>query len=156
MIGNFDRIYLVNVGGQVPYLLKNVSDLSQVPIKRHRLYSRTLTTNDPLWVGDDSKVSQSIIPLTTTPSSCELLNNRRNTRIATLLSMVPVTLPNTGFCAFSSLSADTPDLRVMLDIDRSTKIVKKQKYHTRFSRMRLLLKILSGPLEVGKFEGANV
>jgi ribosome biogenesis protein BMS1 len=46
--------------------------------------------------------------------------------------MGPVTLPNTGFCAFKSLSTDTPRFRVtatgvLLDVDRSTKIVKKLK-----------------------------
>ena len=34
------------------------------------------------------------------------------TRIATRLSMVPVTLPNIGFCAFNSLSKDAPEFRV--------------------------------------------
>ena len=39
-------------------------------------------------------------------------------------------IPNTGFYAFNSLSADTPGFRatvsgVVWDVDRSTKIVKK-------------------------------
>ena len=38
------------------------------------------------------------------------------TQHATLLAMVPVTLPNAGVCAFNSLSADTPVFRVMLDL----------------------------------------
>ena len=42
----------------------------------------------------------------------------------------PVTLINTDFCAFNYLSSDTPGLRVtatvvVLDVDHSTKIVKK-------------------------------
>ena len=96
MVENFDPIYPIIVG-QVSYLLKNVSDLSQVPIKRHRWYSRTLTNNYPslisLGFGDDSKASESIILLTTPPSSCEWLNIHRNTSIGTLLSMVQFLYP---------------------------------------------------------------
>ena len=72
--------------------------------------------NEPLyslWVGNDFKVSQSIL-LTTT--SCECLNLPQNTRIAMILFMVPVTLPNTGFCAFNSLSADTLGFRVAVSV----------------------------------------
>ncbi|KAF8231256.1 hypothetical protein L208DRAFT_1277938 [Tricholoma matsutake] len=44
----------------------------------------------------------------------------------------PVVLPNTGFCAFNSLLGEIPGFRisttgVVLDIDRSAKIVKTQK-----------------------------
>ena len=82
------------VGGQVSYLLTNVSELSTSVL--NLLYS--------LWVGYDSKLSLSIL-LTTTPSVCE------PECIATLLSMVAVTLPNASFCAFYSLSADTPEFQ---------------------------------------------
>lgn len=83
--------------------------------------------------------------------------------IATLLSMVSVTLPNIGFWAFNSLSADTPRFTVTatgvkLDVDCSTKIVLKLKL------MSILYKIFKntafimflGMLEVIKFEWANV
>ena len=53
-------------------------------------------------------------------------NIHQSMRIAALLSMVPVTPPNIGFCAFNSLSADSPGFGVLLvlDVDRLTKILK--------------------------------
>ena len=92
-------------------------DFIQGRIKRHGWYSRTL---------DDSKVSLSIF-LTTTPPACECLDIHQNMRIATLLSMVPVTLRNTVFYAFNSLihyRQIHPGLGLVLDIDHSTKIFK--------------------------------
>ena len=69
--------------------------------------------------------------------------------------MVPVTLPNTGFCAFNSLSADTPWFRVMLDVDRSTKIVKKLKLmgvtYGVFKNTVFIKNMLSGALNVARF-----
>ena len=48
----------------------------------------------------------------------------------------------------------------MLDIDRSTKIVKKLKLmgvpYKIFKNTVFIIDMLSGPLEVGKFEGAKV
>ena len=96
MVENFDPIYPIIVG-QVSYLLKNVSDSSQVPIKRHRKYSRTLTNNYPHILGDEKKASEYILP-TTPPSSCECLNIDQNTRIATLLSMVQFLYPHRVLC----------------------------------------------------------
>ena len=68
---------------------------------------------------NDFKVSLSIFSTTTTPSVYATFNG-------------PVTLINADFCAFNSLSSDTPGLRltaivVVLDVDHSTKIVKKLK-----------------------------
>ena len=73
----------------------------QVHIKRHWWYStpKISILLYSLWVGDDSKVSPSIL-MTTTPSACECLNIYQNIRIAMLFSMVPVTLPDTGSCPF--------------------------------------------------------
>ena len=39
-------------------------------------------------------------------------NIHQSMRIAALLSMVPVTPPNIGFCAFNSLSKDAPEFKV--------------------------------------------
>ena len=78
--------------------------LTQVPMERHRWYSRTPKNNSLLysvWLEDDSKVFLSIL-LTATPSACECLNMLQNARIGTLLSTVPATLPKAGFC-FNSL-----------------------------------------------------
>ena len=83
-----------------------------------------------LWVGDDSKVSQSIILLTTTPSIVMRMpkNIHQNTHIATLLSMVPFPTPISVLLIhyrqiLPGLGATASG--VVLDVDRSTKIVKK-------------------------------
>ena len=83
------------------------------PIRRHRIVTsrllRSQTSYLPrnvselasLWAGDDFKGSLSIL-LSTTPSACECLNMHTRTRaFATLLSMVSISLPDTGFCAFN-------------------------------------------------------
>ena len=77
--------------------------------------------------------------------------------------MVPVALPNTGFRAFNSLSADKPGFRLLVldhDVDRST-FVKKLKLtdilpHKIFKNATFNKDILSGALEVAKIGGANV
>jgi len=77
----------------------------------------------------------------------------------------PVSLPNTGFCAFNSLSGDVPDFRisgtgVVLDIDRSVKIVKKLKLtglpYKIFKNTAFVKDMFNSALEVAKFEGANI
>ena len=76
-----------------------------------------------------------------------------------------VALANTGFCVFKSLSAGTPGFAtgVVLDVDRSTKIVKKLKLtgvpYEIFKKNTTIIKdMLSGALDVAasKFEGSNV
>jgi ribosome biogenesis protein BMS1 len=77
----------------------------------------------------------------------------------------PVSAPNTGFCAFNSLSSEVPGFRVsatgvVLDIDRSTKIVKKLKLtgapYKIFKNTAFIKDMFNSALEVAKFEGANV
>ncbi|KAJ7857641.1 GTP binding protein [Mycena olivaceomarginata] len=77
----------------------------------------------------------------------------------------PVALPNTGFCAFNSLAGAAPGFRVsatgvVLDIDRSVKIVKKIKLtgvpYKIFKNTAFVRDMFSTALEVAKFEGANI
>ena len=77
----------------------------------------------------------------------------------------PVALPNTGLCAFNSLSGDVSGFRVsatgvVLDIDRSTKIVKKLKLtgvpFKIFKNTAFVKDMFNSALEVAKFEGANI
>jgi len=77
----------------------------------------------------------------------------------------PVSAPNTGFCAFNSLEDGTAAFRVaatgvVLDIDRSVKIVKKLKLtgapYKIFKNTAFVKGMFSSALEVAKFEGANL
>lgn len=77
----------------------------------------------------------------------------------------PLSLPNTGFCAFNSLGDANPGFRisatgVVLDVDRSTKIVKKLKLtgvpYKIFKNTAFVKDMFNSSLEVAKFEGANI
>jgi ribosome biogenesis protein BMS1 len=165
MIENFDPMYPIIVGGLLP--AEERFGFIQVRIKRHRWYSRTLKNNDPLIFSlgwrrfqsipiyslDDHSIRMRMLKYTPEHTHC----------FATFYG--PVTLPNTGFCAFNSLSAETPGFRVsatgvVLDVDRSTKIVKKLKLtgvpYKIFKNTAFIKDMFSSALEVAKFEGANV
>jgi ribosome biogenesis protein BMS1 len=77
----------------------------------------------------------------------------------------PITPPNTGFCAFQSVSEITSSFRisatgVVLDIDQSSEIVKKLKLTGTpfkiFKNTAFIKDMFSSALEVAKFEGASI
>jgi ribosome biogenesis protein BMS1 len=165
MIEHFDPSYPIIVGGLLP--AEERFGYVQVRIKRHRWYVKTLKTNDPLIFSlgwrrfqsvpiyslDDHSIRMRMLKYTPEHMHC----------YATFYG--PVSLPNTGFCAFNSLSADTPGFRVsatgvVLDIDRSVKIVKKIKLtgvpYKIFKNTAFVRDMFSTALEVAKFEGANI
>lgn len=165
MVEHFDPAYPIIVGG----LLASEERFGyiQARVKRHRWHAKTLKTNDPLILSlgwrrfqtiplyslDDHSIRMRMLKYTPEHMHC----------YATFYG--PVAIPNTGFCAFNTLSSETGGFRiaatgVVLDIDRSTKIVKKLKltgvpYKT-FKNTAFVKDMFNSALEVAKFEGANI
>ncbi|KAF9465720.1 GTP binding protein [Collybia nuda] len=165
LIENFDPTYPIVVGGLLP--AEERFGYIQVRIKRHRWFTKTLKNNDPLILSlgwrrfqtvpiyslDDHSIRMRMLKYTPEHMHC----------YATFYG--PVSLPNTGFCAFNSLLGESPGFRVsatgvVLDIDRSVKIVKKIKLtgvpYKIFKNTAFIKDMFSSALEVAKFEGANI
>ena len=165
MIENFDPRFPIIVGG----LLNEETRFGYVTIriKRHRWFTRTLKTNNPLIFSlgwrrfqslpiyhlDDHSIRNRLLKYTPEHMHC----------YATFYG--PVSAPNTGLCAFNSIGDDAPGFRVsatgvVLDIDRSTKIVKKLKLtgvpYKIFRHTAFIKDMFNSALEVAKFEGANI
>lgn len=165
MIENFDPSFPIIVGG----LLSSEERFGYLTarIKRHRWHVKTLKTNDPIIFSlgwrrfqslpiyhlDDHSIRNRMLKYTPEHMHC----------YATFYG--PVSAPNTGFCAFNTLSSTVSNFRisatgVILDIDRTTKIVKKLKLtgapYKIFKNTAFVKDMFNSALEVAKFEGANV
>ena len=165
LITHFDPRYPMILGGLLP--AETRFGLIQVRIKRHRWYTRTLKNNDPLIFSmgwrrfqsipiyslDDHSIRMRMLKYTPEHMHC----------YATFYG--PVSAPNTGFCAFNSITGGESGFRisatgVVLDIDRSAKIVKKIKligYPFKVYKNTAFVKdMFNSALEVASFEGAGI
>jgi len=165
VVENFDPTYPIIVGGLLA--AEERFGFVQVRLKRHRWFPRTLKTNNPLIFSlgwrrfqsvpiyslDDHSIRMRLLKYTPEHMHC----------YATFYG--PVSLPNTGFCAFNSLTNDNEGFRVsatgvVLDIDQSVKIVKKLKLtgvpYKIYKNTAFIKDMFTSALEVAKFEGANV
>ena len=165
MVEHFDPRFPLIVGGLLA--AEERFGYLTVRIKRHRWHTKTLKSNDPLIFSlgwrrfqslpvyslDDHSIRNRHLKYTPEHMHC----------FATFYG--PVAAPNTGFCAFNTLSGDVPGFRisatgVVLDIDRTTKIVKKLKLTGApfkiFKNTAFVKDMFNTALEVAKFEGANI
>ncbi|KAJ3031359.1 UNVERIFIED_CONTAM: Glycoside hydrolase 2 (Mannanase, beta-galactosidase) [Siphonaria sp. JEL0065] len=163
-IENYNPNYPVILGGLLAS--EEAFGFCQVRIKKHRWHKKILKTNDPLIFSIGWRRFQSL-PL------YSLNDGNRNRMLkytpehmhclATFYG--PVTAPNTGFCAFNSVSDGTNAFRVsatgvVLDINQSVEVVKKLKmtgYPYKIMKNTAFIKdMFTSSLEVAKFEGANI
>lgn len=167
-VQNFDPAYPIVVGGLLPN--ETSFGFLQARIKRHRWHKRILKTNDPLIFSLGWRRFQSIPIYTMDDGTRNRMLKYTPEHMHCLASFFgPAALPNTGFCAFNTLSAETPAFRisatgVVLNVDAGTgashKIVKKLKLTGTpakvFKNTAFIKDMFSSPLEVAKFEGAHL
>ncbi|WBW72875.1 GTP binding protein Bms1 [Schizosaccharomyces osmophilus] len=167
-VEHFDSRYPVVVGGLLPNEQRH--GLVQVRIKRHRWHKKILKTNDPLIFSlgwrrvqsvpvysiSDSRTRNRMLKYTPEHMHC----------FATFYG--PFIAPNTGFCAVQYVAnqyAKAGSFRIaatgtVLDVNQSSEIVKKLKLtgvpYKIFKNTAFIKKMFNSPLEVAKFEGANI
>lgn len=165
LVENFDPNYPLLVGG----LLASEESFGfiQVRIKRHRWHQKILKTNDPLIFSLGWRRFQSIPIYSLDDGTRNRMLKYTPEHMHCLASFYgPISAPNTGFCAFNTLSTSTPSFRVsatgvVLDVDAgSQKIVKKLKLTGTPSKIykntAFIKDMFSSALEVAKFEGAHI
>lgn len=165
MVENFDPAYPIIVGGLLA--AEERFGFVQVRLKRHRWFPRTLKTNDPLIFSLGWRRFQSVPIYSLDDHSIRMRSLKYTPEhmhcYATFYG--PTSLPNTGFCAFNSLTPESKGFRVsatgvVLDIDHSVKIVKKLKLtgvpYKVYKNTVFVKDMFTSALEVAKFEGASI
>ncbi|KAI9095924.1 hypothetical protein DFS34DRAFT_625358 [Phlyctochytrium arcticum] len=163
-IDNLDPAFPVIAGGLLP--AEERFGFIQVRIKRHRWHSKILKTNDPLIFSVGWRRFQSVPIFSLSDGIRNRLLKYTPEHMHCLASFYgPITSPNTGFCAFRSLTEHTSAFRVaatgvVLDIDKSSEIVKKLKLTGTpmkiFKNTAFIKDMFTSELEVAKFHGASI
>jgi ribosome biogenesis protein BMS1 len=162
---HFSPKYPVLVGGLLP--TEDTFGYVQVRLKKHRWHPKILKNHDPLIFSVGWRRFQTI------PMFHIIENGQRHRMLkytpehmhcmATFYG--PTAPPNTGFCAFKSLSGTQSSFRIsatgtIVDIDQGVEVVKKLKLvghpYKVFKNTAFIKDMFTSSLEVAKFEGASL
>ncbi|KAH8925719.1 DUF663-domain-containing protein [Atractiella rhizophila] len=164
LVEQFDPRFPLIVGGLLAH--EESFDYVKVRIKKHRWYPKILKTNDPLILSVGWRRFQ-VTPIYSLDDGTHhrMLKYTPEHMHCLATFYGPVSGPNTGVCAFTSLSGSSSSFRiaatgVVLDSDSAPKIVKKLKLtgtaYKIFKNTAYIKDMFTSALEVAKFEGANI
>ena len=164
-ITNFSPTYPLLVGGLNP--TETRFGFLQTRIKRHRWHKKILKTNDPLIIslGWRRFQTQLIYSISDSRTRNRMLKYTPEHLHCFGTFWGPLIPPNTGFCAFNTLSPSAPYFRVaatgvVLSLDATTTIVKKLKLTGTplkiYKNTAFIQNMFHTSLEIAKFESASI